>query len=231
MRRATKMTSPPVPVPDALTRPEDLWGPKPEPALQITPLADHETTKRGRGYPYLSVMGVFDVEAQVRDYMPAVRRNFDGSTTTLRNPRLSTRSGNNARAPGTIGPNGGWSISKSSRTCSSLPTASPRTSFQPTSLIAPSPVHFRLAGPGVWARTATHPRLENFVLSPEAIEREMNFYRAIINQRREALETQRRQKTGKRGIPQLHRGRPFSPPRFLRQPSRFSHLVRAMARK
>ena len=194
-----KDDQPPRPRPDALTRPEDLWGPRPEPTLQTTALPDQQMTKQGRGYPYLSVMGVFDVEAQVRDYMPAVRRNFDDASQLFEilDFRLERQ-----QRPAAHDEWSDWrpvDIEVLKDLLESADGIAPdvvSANVTDSAITCPLPPRWT----GVWARTATHPRLENFVLSPEAIEREMNFYRAIINQRRQPLETQRRQKTGKRGF-------------------------------
>lgn len=185
--------------PDSLLRREDLYGRKAEPAVHTPVAASEQGSLRGRAYPYLSVVGVFDVEAQVRDYMPAVRRNFRDSRELFEilDFQLQRQHRRDPAAPWSS-----WSsvdidvLKDLIRSADGIAPDVVSADVTDSAITSPLPPRWT----GVWAKTATHPRLSEYVLSPQDLEREMEFYRAVIDQSRRSLEEERRNRRGKGGF-------------------------------
>jgi hypothetical protein len=141
----------------------------------------HAALQRGRGYPYTAVRGVFDLRSTARASQAATHRSYADALRQIVILDFQLERQELVRNPDR------WSDWEPVDVQVFKDVAATADGFEPdvvsaqvTDSAITAPLVARITGQ--WRTLATHPRLAAFELSPEALEREVAFLKALVSQ-------------------------------------------------
>lgn len=139
------------------------------------------SNRRGRGYPFVSVRGVYPFKNQIYEFKEATHQTFSNAARDFQIIDFELQ-----RQELAIG-SSEWSDWEQVDINVLRDVIDSTAGMEPdvvntavTDAVITCPLPMRVTG--VWDRQATHPRLQDFVLSDADIEREMQFNRALLKQ-------------------------------------------------